>query len=254
MSRFQGKTALVTGGASGIGAATGRRMFEEGANVVVVDLKQEDAETTVSELGGGERLLAIGCDVSDAAQVAGAFAKAKERFGGVDFLLNAAGIRGVGSVLTTEVELWRRNHAVNLEGTFNTCHAFATAATEAGRGGSIVNISSQAGVEAVPNRLSYVSSKHGVVGLSRGAAIELAKSGIRVNCIAPGMIRTPMTEPMFTDPVNANRIRAAYPIGREGRPEEIASVVAFLFSDDSSYVVGAVIPVDGGVTAGAASF
>lgn len=254
MGRFQGKTAFVTGGASGIGTATAQRLFAEGANVIVVDLKQEDAEKIVVGLGGGDRLLALSVDVSDAGQVAAAFAAAEKRFGSVDYLVNSAGIRGVGSILTTEVALWRRNHAVNLEGTFNTCQAFAKAATAVGRGGAIVNIASQAGIEGVPNRLSYVSAKHGVTGLTRGAALELAAHGIRVNGIAPGMIRTPMTEGMFTDAENQKRIRAAHPIGREGHPEEVAAVISFLLSDDASFMTGAIIPVDGGATAGAGSF
>jgi NAD(P)-dependent dehydrogenase (short-subunit alcohol dehydrogenase family) len=127
--------------------------------------------------------------------------------------------RGVGSVLDTSRELCRRNMSVILDGSFNTCQAFARAAPAAARGGSIVNVSSQGGTEGVPRRLSYVSAKHGVIGLKRGAALELAPLGIRVNAVAPGMIRTPMTEGMFADPENAGRIRAARPIGREGGPK-----------------------------------
>jgi meso-butanediol dehydrogenase / (S,S)-butanediol dehydrogenase / diacetyl reductase len=252
MARFQGKTVLVTGGGSGIGAATSQKLFEEGANVVIVDLRREDGQKIIDALGGGERLIAVGADVSKADQVAAAFAEAQARFGAVDHLVNSAGVRGVGSILDTSSELWHRNMSVNLEGSFNTCQAFAKAAVEAGRKGAIVNISSQAGLEGLPNRLAYVTSKHGVPGLTRATAMDLAPYGIRVNCIAPGLIASPMTQTMLDDPEAAKRIRAAHPIGREGQPEEIASVITFLLSDDASFITGVVLPVDGGITAGMA--
>jgi meso-butanediol dehydrogenase/(S,S)-butanediol dehydrogenase/diacetyl reductase len=255
MRGLNGKTYIVTGGGSGIGAATVRRLLEEGARVVVVDLMEATAQQALLEAGGGpERGMAAGLDVSDEAKVNELFSAALATFGGIDGVVNSAGIRGVGSIIDTSHELLERNIAVNLEGTFNTCQAFCRYALENGRGGSIVNISSQAGIEAVPNRLSYVASKHGVVGLTKAAALEMATKGVRVNGIAPGMIRTPMTDGMFADEANIERIRRAHPIGREGRPEEIAAAAAFLLSDDASYITGTILCVDGGITAGAPSF
>ncbi|WP_417207686.1 SDR family NAD(P)-dependent oxidoreductase [Antarctobacter sp.] len=253
--RFEGRTYIITGGASGIGAATVQRLCDEGANVVSVDLDAEAARAALGAAGAGkDRAMAEAVDIGDAEAVEALTARAVDRFGALDGVVNCAGVRGVGSITDTTRDVWDLNLRVNLTGSLNTCQAFCRYATQAGRPGAIVNISSQAGVEAVPNRLSYVSAKHGVVGLTRGVALEMGKSGIRANCIAPGMIYTPMTAPMFEDPANAARIRAAHPIGREGQPAEIAAVIAFLLSDDSSFMTGCVLPVDGGLTAGAPSF
>jgi NAD(P)-dependent dehydrogenase (short-subunit alcohol dehydrogenase family) len=250
MSRFEGKSIFVTGAGSGIGAATVKRLLSEGASVVAADVRREEVDRVVGQLGGGSNVYGVAVDVSNREQVTAAVADALKRFGALHGLVNSAGIRGVGSVLDTEPDTWRRVLAVNLEGTFNTCQAFARAAEKTSTQGAIVNISSAAGLVGVPNRLSYVASKFGVTGITHTMALELAALGIRVNAIAPGMIRTSMTEPMFQDPENVKRIVAAHPIGRVGTADDIAAAIAFLLSEDASFITGVVLPVDGGSLAG----
>jgi meso-butanediol dehydrogenase / (S,S)-butanediol dehydrogenase / diacetyl reductase len=250
MQRFANQLAIVTGGGSGIGEAVVRRLCAEGAAVVVADIDGQAAQRVADSLAAGDRIQPVALDVTDRAAVEALISDAQQRFGRLDILVNCAGIRGVGSVLDVEPELWRRVQAVNTEGTLNTCQFFARAVKKAGTPAAIVNVSSTAGLFGSYNRAPYVSSKFAVVGLTRAMAMEVSEFGIRVNAVAPGMTYTPMTEVMFRDEDGVRQIRSALPIGREGRPEEIAAAILFLASDDASFITGVILPVDGGFTAG----
>lgn len=252
MNRFEGKTIFITGGGGGIGEACARRFFAEGASVIVADHAVEPAQRVVDALGADPRLRALGFDVADAAAVDRAFEAAAERLGPVDMLVNCAGVTSIRSSVAITPDDWRRVHAINLDGTFFASRAFVRAALAAGRGGAIVNIASVAGLLAIPDRPAYISSKHAVVGLTREMALEFGEAGIRVNAVAPGVIVSPMTAKHFEDPEKAERIRRSHPLGRAGETAEVAGAVAFLCSDDASFITGAVLTVDGGYSAGKA--
>ncbi|HEV7208262.1 MAG TPA: 3-oxoacyl-ACP reductase FabG [Mycobacteriales bacterium] len=248
MRRFDGKVALVTGAAQGIGAATARLLAAEGARVAVLDLTADRAEPVVAEIGA-EQALAVGCDVADSAQVQAAVAQVVAHFGRLDVLVNNAGLTRDNLLFKLTDEDWDTVLDVHLKGTFLFCRA-AQQQMVAQKSGRIVNLSSRS---ALGNRgqANYAAAKAGIQGLTATLAIELGPFGITVNAVAPGYVATAMTAATAArvrmDAEEHQKLTAERtPLRRVAQPEEIASVVAFFASDDASYVSGQTLYVNGG--------
>src|SRR5262245_496674 len=250
MRRFDGKVAIVTGAASGIGAATLRRLAAEGAAVVCADINDEAGETVVAEIAAaGGRAAYRHCDVGELAEIEATVAFATQRFGGLDIMHNNAMWSGGGWVADLDPEVWQRSLQIMLTAVFYGCRAALPAMLARG-GGSIVNTAS---IEAFGGEMMaapYTTAKAGVVNFTRNVAIEYARRGIRANSICPGIVETPLYATMQKF---ARRSRAElenlHALGRLIQPEEIAAVVAFLCSDDASAVTGHALVIDGGLTA-----
>ena len=246
-----GKVALVTGGGSGIGRASSQAFAREGAKVVVSDVVAEAGQETVQLIkdAGGEASF-VAADVSQAAEVAALIKKCVDLYGRLDCAHNNAGIEGPGaSTVEYSEEGWDRVIAINLTGVW-LCMKYEIPAMLNTGGGAIVNTSSVAGLLGFRGGSAYVASKHGVVGLTKTAALEYAKSGVRVNAVCPGAIDTPMMGRITGHkPQRAERMAASEPVGRMGRPEEIAEAVIWLCSDAASFVTGHAMSVDGGIVA-----
>jgi NAD(P)-dependent dehydrogenase (short-subunit alcohol dehydrogenase family) len=254
--RLENRIALVTGGASGIGRATAVLFAKEGAKVVVSDLNETGCQETVAEITGvgGDATDVIG-DVSNAADAEQMVRAAIETYGGLDILVNSAGITASGARKdgASPEEVWARVIAVNLTGTYLVTR-YAVREMEQSGGGSIINIASINGLVGYPIGIgggfdAYVPSKGGVVQFTKNLAIDVAKKNIRVNCICPGHIATNLTREYTENPERLEWLEQRYPMGRIGRPEEIAYAALFLASDESSFVTGAPLIVDGGYTA-----
>ncbi len=244
--RLEGKVAVVTGAARGIGAACARRFAAEGAAVVIGDILEEQGEATARSIrdAGGAATFAA-CDTGDAPQARALIAETVSRHGRIDVLVNNAGIFTIADFLDVTEEDFDRVLRVNLKGYFLVGQAAARAMAEAGSG-SIINMSSVNAVMAIESIAAYVVSKGGVNQLTSVMALALAPRGVRVNAIGPGTILTEMAGAMMTDEVARRRILSRTPMGRVGQPEEVAGIAVFLASDDSSYVTGQVIYADGG--------
>ncbi len=251
MGRLLNKVAIVTGAASGIGRASALAFAREGACVVAADIILEGAEETVKLIGeAGGQAVSIKTDVSQAEDVKTMVDRAIQSYGRLDCAFNNAGISGgYTSVSRCPEESWDRMIAINLKGVF-LCMKYELPRMIKSGGGSIVNTSSIAGMVGDGGHPAYAASKHGVVGLTRTAAIQYAKAGIRINAVCPGVIRTPMTEQLFTDsPELESLMTSQQPISRVAEAEEVARVVVWLCTDEASFITGHPLPVDGGYLA-----
>jgi NAD(P)-dependent dehydrogenase (short-subunit alcohol dehydrogenase family) len=241
MGLLEGQLAIVTGGAGGIGAATARRMAEEGARVAILDLNAERAADVAREIGG----LAFEVNVADRDATEAAVDAAADALGGLTTIFNNAGIGSLKPLHTYRDKEWDLLVDVNLKGTFNATRAAVPHLRAAG-GGSVVNMASVSGIRPTRGEAPYAAAKAGVIALTMSGALEYGPDGVRVNCVSPGFIRTPLTEFAFSVPAYVEALDAVTPLGRAGTPEDVADVVVFLASGLARYVTGQNVVVDGG--------
>src|SRR6266487_3771758 len=248
---FEGQVALVTGAGSGLGLATAKAFAESGASVVLADWNEDSVRSAVDDLTTrGHKAAGIRCDVADEAEVAAMVAQTVSTFGRLDAAFNNAGVQAPPSDMADEAaEEFDRVNAINLRGVW-ACMKHELRHMRAQGSGTIVNCSSLGGLVGLPSRAAYHASKHGVIGLTKSAALEYAPRGIRINAVCPGTIDTPMVSSMLEDgELDMGEAVRNQPIGRLGTADEIAAAVLWLCSPAASFVVGVALPVDGGYTA-----
>jgi NAD(P)-dependent dehydrogenase (short-subunit alcohol dehydrogenase family) len=249
--RLAGRVAFVTGGAQGIGRAIVERFLAEGAQVALVDIDQIAAAETIAALGPNDYLLSLMCDVTSEREVQDAVATTIERFGGLDILINNAGMNAYGDATTMTEGDWNRLFDVDLKASW-LCAKHALPALAASGRGSIVNIASIHALMTIKGFFPYAAAKSAILGLTRSLALDYGTSNVRANAVCPGYVRTRLVQEWFDlqdDPGVEARVIEQQPLGRIGEPAEVASLVAFLASDESSYMTGAVISIDGGLSA-----
>jgi NAD(P)-dependent dehydrogenase (short-subunit alcohol dehydrogenase family) len=245
---LKNRVAIVTGGAKGIGLATAECLLRQGAEVMLVDWSADAASAAAKSLQGG--VDSVVADISKAADAEKAVKATVDRFGGVDILVNNAGIQTFGDPVTTTEEVWDKTMNVNLKGHWLMSKYAIPEMLKRGKG-AIVNVSSVQGLASQRNVVAYSTSKHAMIGLTRSMAVDMASRGVRVNCVCPGTVNTPMIQSIIqldSDPERLTSIlNKMHPLGRMAQPSEIGEAIAFLASDRASFMTGSIVVVDGGL-------